>query len=67
MCIYTDNKQKVKLTTWILEEKFMGEDLEVALGYIYWNMRLNIVCPISKIIKTWVEERSRVSLYDQSY
>jgi len=48
-----------------LEGKHMEEDLKVSFGYMYWNMRLNIVCPISKIIKTWVGERSRVCLYEQ--
>lgn len=54
------------MTSLILEGKHRRENLKVTLGYIYWNMRLNIVCPISKIIKTWGEERSRVSLYDKS-
>lgn len=63
---HIENKQKVKMTSLILEGKHRRENLKVTLGYIYWNMRLNIVCPISKIIKTWGEERSRVSLYDKS-
>lgn len=63
--IHIDNKQmkKVKLLALISEGKNKGEDLKVTLGNIYWNRRLNIVSPVSKIIKTWGEERNRFSLY----
>jgi hypothetical protein len=47
----------------ISEGKSSGEDLKVTLGYINWNGGLNIVSPVSKIIKTWGEERSMLSLY----
>jgi hypothetical protein len=63
--IYIDNKQrkKVKLKALISEGKSSKEDLKVTLGYINWNGGLNIVSPVSKIIKTWGEERSMLSLY----
>jgi hypothetical protein len=41
-----------KLKALILEGKNRGGYLKVALGYINWNRRLNIVSPVSKIIKT---------------
>jgi len=63
--IYIDNKQreKVKLKALISEGKNIEEDLKVTLSNINWNGGLNIVSPVSKIIKTWGEERSRLSIH----